>query len=70
MNWKRQFQTMLVSEELCRERFLIKVAPYSKLAVRSLSTSMARALKSARRPRKNKKTFKVLKLIVQKVCLG
>ena len=54
MNWKRQFQTMLVSEELCRERFLIKVAPYSKLAVRSLSTSMARALKSARRPRKNK----------------
>ena len=34
--------------------FSFKVAPYSKLAVRSLSTSMARALKSARRPRKNK----------------
>ena len=32
----------------------LKVASYSKLAVRSLSTSMARALKSARRPRKNK----------------
>ena len=31
-----------------------KVAPYSKLAVRSLSTSMARALKTARRPHKNK----------------
>ena len=31
-----------------------KVAPYSKLAVRSLSTSMARALKTAQRPRKNK----------------
>ena len=31
-----------------------KVAPWNKLAVRSLSTYMARALKSARRPRKNK----------------
>ena len=32
---------------------VLKVAPKSKLAVRSLSTSMARALKPAQRPRKN-----------------
>ena len=32
-----------------------KVAPESKLAVLSLSASMAPALKSARRPRKNEK---------------
>ena len=32
----------------------IKVAPWSKLAMHSLSTSMARALKSVRRPRKIK----------------
>ena len=31
------------------------MAPQSKLAVRSLSISMAPALKSARRPRKNEK---------------
>ena len=63
---------------------MLKVAPYSKLAVRSVSTSMARALKSARRPRKNQnkhglsgskystqKNFInfLLKLIVQKVWL-
>ena len=32
------------------------VAPQSKLAVRSLSISMVPALKSERRPRKNKRT--------------
>ena len=32
----------------------IKVAPWSKLAMHSLSTSMARALKSVSRPRKIK----------------
>ena len=45
--------SMEVKQRKLKEKKALKVAPQSKLAVRSLSTSMARALKTARRPRKN-----------------